>query len=328
MSPKFFFECTLGLFATVDLLATVRLFVLMRAMPRRFIWRLIIVLWGAGAMGFCVLIIVANPLVSGLSDPLPRWLTAGAFIWHFLVLPVLVVGLLFDGVVRLIGRVIGWVRPVAEKKVEVEGQPVMVTDPILDLSRRRFLASAALMAAPVATGAMVGAGLWQLGRFRIREFDLAIAGWPKELDNYSMTVIADVHVGEFSTPDMLENIVHETNRLKSDLVLLPGDLINMSHSDLPGALDMVQRLEARDGVYMIEGNHDVIQGADLFDYKVRRRGINLLVDEAVTIRTRRVAVSVAGDAVVRYVVSEGVDCVYGGLEGAGLVSDFDGASSG
>ena len=134
MSPKFFFECTLGLFATVDLLATVRLFVLMRAMPRRFIWRLIIVLWGAGAMGFCVLIIVANPLVSGLSDPLPRWLTAGAFIWHFLVLPVLVVGLLFDGVVRLIGRVIGWVRPVAEKKVEVEGQPVMVTDPILDLS--------------------------------------------------------------------------------------------------------------------------------------------------------------------------------------------------
>jgi predicted MPP superfamily phosphohydrolase len=141
------------------------------------------------------------------------------------------------------------------------------------------------LAAPVATGAMVGAASWQLGKFRTKQYDLAVGGWPKELDNYSITVIADVHVGEFTTPEMLESIVRESNRLRSDLVLLPGDLINMSHSDLDGALDMVQRLESRDGVYMVEGNHDVIQGADLFDFKVRRRGVNLLVDEAATIRT-------------------------------------------
>lgn len=282
MSPKAFFLTVLGLFASIDLLVTVRMFVLLRTVPGRRIWRVVMVLWGMAVVGFCVLIMFANPMISGARDPLPRWLVAAAFIWHFLVLPVLVVGLFFDAVVRAVRGGIRWVKPAVEKKAGAE----VLAEPVTNFSRRRFLSSAAILAAPVATAGMAGAGLWQLGRFRVRTYELAIAGWPRELDGYSMTVIADVHVGDFSTPEMLENIVKESNRLKSDLVLLPGDLINMSHSDLPQALDMVQRLESRDGVYMIEGNHDVIQGADLFDYKVRRRGVNLLVDEAVTIRTR------------------------------------------
>ena len=113
-----------------------------------------------------------------------------------------------------------------------------------------------------------GVGISQTGKFRLRFYDLSIATWPAALDNYSITVIADVHVGVFSTQRMLEDIVEASNRLRSDLVLLPGDLINIAVSDIPAALDMVLRLDSRDGVYLIEGNHDVAEGAERFD----RRG--------------------------------------------------------
>jgi hypothetical protein len=89
---------------------------------------------------------------------------------------------------------------------------------------------------------------------------------------------------------MLDDIADATNRLRSDLILLAGDLINISLSDLPNALDMVLRLQARDGVYMIQGNHDVIQGPDHFDQAVRRRGVNLLVDDVATITPARMGV--------------------------------------
>jgi uncharacterized protein len=280
MNAKIFFESTIGLFAVVDFLVVMRLYALLGAVRRPAIWRTLLILWAIGAIGFCLLIILANPAVSGSHDPFPQWLVSAELIWHFLVLPCLVGALLVDSIARVGVSVIGWFR--RRRKPEPEPAPVSA----MALSRRRFLTSAALLAVPVATGSMVGAAMWQLGKFRVRTFDLAIAGWPRELDDYSITVIADVHVGDLSTPQLLEGIVAVNNSLRSDMVLMPGDLINMSHADLPQAFDMVKRLESRDGVWLIEGNHDVIQGPDAFDFKVRRRGFNLLVDQAVTIRTR------------------------------------------
>jgi predicted MPP superfamily phosphohydrolase len=93
---------------------------------------------------------------------------------------------------------------------------------------------------------------------------------------------------------MLDDIADATNHLRSDLILLAGDLINISQADLPVALDMVLRMNARDGVFMIQGNHDVIQGPDHFDDAVRRRGVNLLVDDVATITARGISFQLLG----------------------------------
>jgi hypothetical protein len=161
-------------------------------------------------------------------------------------------------------------------------------------SRRQFLASAALVAAPLTTGALSSVSLSQIGKFRVRTFDMAIPGLPKGLENYSMTVIADVHVGVFSTSKMLDDILAASNRLNSNLVLLPGDLINIAHGDLPAALDMVVQLQARDGVYLIQGNHDAVQGPGEFDDMVRQRGMKILVDEMAVIDARGTPLQLLG----------------------------------
>jgi len=201
-----------------------------------------------------------------------------------------VLGLLMELVARLLPRLRRGVRPPDGP----ESQPELPSLQAAKFSRRQFLASAAFVAAPVATAGLSGVGISQIGKFRLKFYDLAVTGLPAALDNYSITVIADVHVGVFSTQKMLDDIAEASNQLRSNLVLLPGDLINISHADLPAALDMVLRLDSRDGVYLIEGNHDVVQGPGEFDDAVRRRGVNILVDEATVIGARGAAFQLLG----------------------------------
>jgi uncharacterized protein len=256
-----------------------RMYALLAAVRRRRIWRLILCLIAFSALAFWVGAVVALPLLGSTRDPLPRWFIASLYIWHFLTMPLMVVALLLDLVVRGLRKVQLW----ATRKKQMPDEPPLA--PML--SRRNFLTSLGMTAIPAATVSLAGISMTQLGKFRIKPYDLSIVGWPRELDGYTITVVADVHHGAFSTQKMLDDIADATNRLRSDLILLAGDLINIALADLPSALNMVLRMNARDGVYMIQGNHDVIQGPDHFDHAVRRRGVNLLVDQAATITPTR-----------------------------------------
>jgi uncharacterized protein len=276
MKPIYYFLTLTFVLAVLDILVLVRLYALLRRMPNRRSLRGLLVVWSVVAVGFCVAWLFFNRSLGGTRDPFPRTIVAGLYIWHFLFLPVLALGLLVEKPLRWLGG--AWRRN--------EPATPAPSTPTAGLSRRQFLATAAMVGAPVATAGLSRVGISQIGKFRLKFYDLSIATWPAALDNYSITVIADVHVGVFSTQRMLEDIVEASNRLRSDLVLLPGDLINIAASDIPSALDMVLRLDSRDGVYMIQGNHDVAEGSERFDRAVRRRGVKLLTDEAATIHAR------------------------------------------
>jgi uncharacterized protein len=279
MKPSYFFFTVTFLFAVLDILVLLRIYALLGRLPNRRFLRGILLTWSVVAIGFCTAWLFLNRTLGGSHDPVSRPIVAGEYIWHFLLLPILALGLLIDLLIRLVRG--GW------RRLWLSTEPTTLpSSSRAGLSRRQFLTAAAFVAAPAATAGLSGMGMSQTGKFRFKFYDLTIASLPAALDNYSITVIADVHVGVFSTPKMLEDIVEASNRLRSDLVLLPGDLINIAISDVPAALDMVLRLDSRDGVYLIQGNHDVAQGAERFDGAVRRRGVNLLTDEATTINAR------------------------------------------
>jgi predicted MPP superfamily phosphohydrolase len=274
---RLLFVAILGSFLLLDVFVFWRMYALLGAVRRPWIWRVILCLLAFTALAFWIGVAVALPLMGGMRDPLPRWLVASLYIWHFLTLPLMAAALLLDLLIRAFRKAWRLLHSDAGQHTPPESPPAPM------LSRRNFLTSIGMTAVPAATLSMAGVSMSQLGKFRIMPYQLSVAGWPRELDGYTITVVADVHAGVFSTQKMLDDIADATNRLRSDLILLAGDLINISLSDLPGALDMVLRMDARDGVYMIEGNHDVIQGPDRFDHAVRRRGVNLLVDELTTI---------------------------------------------
>jgi uncharacterized protein len=286
MSPSSFFLSVIFLMALLDVAVLMRMYVILGASRHRSFWRGFLLVWWSIALVFCFGYFFHNIKLGSTADPLPRWLVASQYIWHFLLLPSLALLLIVEIGYRLIRGV--WRRLWLPTELKTEPAPENPSLPSVNLSRRHFLASAALVTAPVATVALTELGESQIGKFRLRFFDLEVDGLPKALDNYTITVIADVHVGVFSTQKMLDDIVEASNRLRSELVLMPGDLINVAHADIPSALDMVQRLDSRDGVYLVEGNHDVVQGSEGFDSAVRRRGVKILTDEATAIKARGV----------------------------------------
>jgi predicted MPP superfamily phosphohydrolase len=154
------------------------------------------------------------------------------------------------------------------------------------LTRRQFLGATVAAIPPIAAVAATGRSLSQLDSFRIRSFTIGLPQLPPELDGMTIAQVADVHVGPFTHGPMLRRIVEATNNLRADLVLLTGDLINHSLSDLPAGLDMVKQLDPRSGLAMCEGNHDLFDGREEFDRRVKASGVPLLIDETMTVRVR------------------------------------------
>ena len=126
--------------------------------------------------------------------------------------------------------------------------------------RRRVLQTlAGLFLAMAGTGAYAAA--WEPGRQLLTRYRLKPRGWP-EGRRLRLAVISDLHIGSLHVPlSRVTEIVEATNALKPDLTLLLGDFVASRRpveSDPPmrdWAAELA-RLQARDGVFAVLGNHD------------------------------------------------------------------------
>jgi predicted MPP superfamily phosphohydrolase len=110
----------------------------------------------------------------------------------------------------------------------------------------------------------------------------------------TITQVSDMHVGRFTSGRVLREMVGEVNELRSDLVLVTGDLINNALSDLEEGLDLVRAMQARFGLFMIEGNHDLIEDGPEFERRVKASGVPFLLDESIVIPVRGVPLQLLG----------------------------------
>ncbi|PZO01214.1 MAG: metallophosphoesterase [Hyphomicrobiales bacterium] len=126
--------------------------------------------------------------------------------------------------------------------------------------RRRVLQTlAGLFLALGGTGAYAAA--WEPGRQTLTRYRLRPRDWP-EGRRLRLAVISDLHIGSLHVPlSRVTEIVDATNALKPDLTLLLGDFVasrTRVASD-PAMRDWaaeLARLQARDGVFAVLGNHD------------------------------------------------------------------------
>jgi len=216
----------------------------------------------------------------------PEPLIAFIYIWHCLVLlPVLLIWFasgVAAGILRL-GRMLARLgRP---KPAEPSGEGV---------TRREFVAASAWAAPAVLALGGTGIAALQWDQFRVRQLTVQMRRLPKALDGLTIAQVCDLHVGVFTHGAVLNRIVEATNRLRADLVMLPGDLINYSLTDLPAALHVAKRLESKYGVFLCEGNHDLFENPEVFRTFTREAGLRLLVNESAVISVRDTAVQVLG----------------------------------
>jgi predicted MPP superfamily phosphohydrolase len=204
---------------------------------------------------------------------LPMPLIAFSYLWSLIVAPVSTLGLGGRALFRRLRR-----RP--------PGPP--------DLTRRSLLKTSAALTPPLLAGGMLAYALPRLGDFRVRRLTLPVPGLPEELEGLTIAHLSDLHYGKFTKPADIDRVVAAVNGLGADLHLFTGDLIDLSIDDLPAALDALRRLNAPEGLFVCEGNHDLIDDGDAFRRRVRDAGVPLLLDDTRILEIRGKRLQVCG----------------------------------
>jgi predicted MPP superfamily phosphohydrolase len=217
----------------------------------------------------------------------PKFAASALFIWHFL-------GLGLFSVIGLALIPILLVAKIATHTLRDHRDTIASSNQRQAWSRREFLGFAAAIAPPLFTFTLTGIAMGQLNSFRVRRFAVPIPRLPRELDGATIAQVSDMHVGRFTSGRVLEKMVSTVNELRADLVLLTGDLINDALADLDHGLDLVRKMESRFGLYLIEGNHDLIENSSEFERRVRASGIPFLLDQSTTVTVNGAPIQLLG----------------------------------
>lgn len=262
----------------------------------------------AGSLLVVFVLLVATRLLRLAADvPVP--LLALTFVWFLVVLPASCIA--FTPIAGAVTWMSAWRRHPLD--ADSDRRPRVTSAPEGNLERvvahecaehaplhtqrttRRTLLTAAIgLAPPIAALGATARGLTQLDEFRIRRISVPLPTLPPSLDGMTIVNISDVHVGNFTNGPTLRKIADAANNLRPDLIVLTGDLIDYSLSDLPAGLEMVKRLEAPGGVYMCEGNHDLFESRSEFERRVVRAGTDLLLNQSAVVRVRGAQLQVLG----------------------------------
>jgi predicted MPP superfamily phosphohydrolase len=260
--------------------------VLMRASNHKLARAAVMIFMIAQMLGL-IWLISGRLLQTNWDRWLPKFATSAIFIWHFIglgLLSLLGAALIPLLLVRKMVRISRRNRPSEEAPVDNRNQ----------WSRREFLGVAAAITPPLFTLSLTGVALSQLNQFRVRHFVLPIRQLPPELDGTTIAHVSDMHVGRFTSGRVLREMVSTVNKMSADLVLLTGDLINDALTALDEGLDLVRAIDPRLGLYLIEGNHDLIENASEFEQRVKASGIPFLLDESAVVSLRGVPVQLLG----------------------------------
>lgn len=245
-------------------------------------WRTLLAGWMGWMVVYLLLAIFFPGLVRKSHNPVPTPLHAAVYLWHLLILPasMLVAGAV--GLANFWARAVRPARPViAPAQSEIKRDcPVFPSD-LHSPTRRQLLTGAAITLPPILTMGAAGVSLAQLSSpVRIRRLELSLARLPLELDGMTIAHLTDMHIGKFTRPGILPGIVAQMNQLKADFVMVTGDIIDISLSDLPAGIDMLRAIDPRNGMFICEGNHDVMEDGEIFEQRMWASGLPFLADES------------------------------------------------
>ncbi|WP_416828483.1 metallophosphoesterase [Ectobacillus polymachus] len=129
-------------------------------------------------------------------------------------------------------------------------------------------------------------GTWNAYSPIIRTYEVHI---PKQVTNRTSLRIAmasDMHFGQLSGIAHLKRLVQHVNKMKPDIILLPGDIID----DRPTYFikrnmgQVMKQMHAPLGIYGVLGNHEYYGGEiPVFLQEMKNIGVHILLDEVVRI---------------------------------------------
>ncbi|MDR1975465.1 MAG: metallophosphoesterase [Campylobacteraceae bacterium] len=102
----------------------------------------------------------------------------------------------------------------------------------------------------------------------------------------SIAQITDAHIGKVLGREFMQEVVDCTNELDADIVVITGDLVDMSPRYAKEKLEPLKKLKSRYGVYYVLGNHEYFDNVAGVVKLIEEFGIKVLNNESVVIDGR------------------------------------------
>ncbi len=122
--------------------------------------------------------------------------------------------------------------------------------------RRRFLSLIAMSIAALPFGALLYGMYRGKYNFKVLKYEMEFDDLPDAFDGYQITQISDVHCGSFDNRKKITYAIDLINQQQSDSIIFTGDMVNNLASEMEPWKELFSKLEAKDGMYSILGNHD------------------------------------------------------------------------
>ena len=118
-------------------------------------------------------------------------------------------------------------------------------------------------------------------------------GW--NFNNYKILNLTDIHLGQWISPQYLDELVDFVNELDADLITLTGDYVSYRLDGYEESLkNSFKKLKAKDGKYGVLGNHDHWMGADTIRNIFKSSDIVDLSNDVVTLEKEDDKLNIAG----------------------------------
>ncbi|WP_222983184.1 metallophosphoesterase [Flagellimonas meishanensis] len=123
-------------------------------------------------------------------------------------------------------------------------------------ARRKFISAIAVGLASIPFGALLYGMYRGKYNYQVLKYELEFDDLPEAFHGYQITQISDVHSGSFDDAVKVAYGVDLINQQKSDVIFFTGDMVNDRTDEMIPWKETFARLEAKDGMFSILGNHD------------------------------------------------------------------------
>lgn len=146
-------------------------------------------------------------------------------------------------------------------------------------------------------------GWHDLYRFEVKQVEFKSKDIPQAFDGYTIVHLSDMHIGSWNrNGTQLSKAIELINNQHPDAILFTGDLVNNLPSELDTVYSILGKLQAKDGIYSVLGNHDYAcyvacdrkaELAKLIE-KEKNLGWNLLMNEHAIIQKGNDSIAILG----------------------------------
>jgi predicted MPP superfamily phosphohydrolase len=115
-------------------------------------------------------------------------------------------------------------------------------------------------------------------------YEVQMAGLPRELDGTVVVAMSDLHLGSVLGEEWLEDRVAQVQKLRPDMIVLLGDLVEGHGGAQAELVAGFGRLSAPLGVWAVPGNHESFGARERAGSATERAGIPMLRNQWVQVR--------------------------------------------